>query len=54
MIDDGLDLNDLKLFALVVEHGGSGSAAAAPVARRIFDAWMGPAPVAASPAEQRP
>jgi penicillin-binding protein 2 len=27
-------------LALVVEHGGSGSAAAAPVARRIFDAWM--------------
>jgi penicillin-binding protein 2 len=36
-------------LALVVEHGGSGSTAAAPVARRIFDAWMGPppAPVAA-------
>ena len=32
--------------ALVVEHGGSGSAAAAPVARRIFDAWMGPPPAA--------
>jgi penicillin-binding protein 2 len=27
-------------LALVVEHGGSGSAAAAPVARRVFDAWM--------------
>lgn len=26
--------------AVVVEHGGSGSAAAAPVARRIFDAWV--------------
>lgn len=33
-------------LALVVEHGGSGSAAAAPVARRIFDAWVGPAPAA--------
>lgn len=31
-------------LALVVEHGGSGSAAAAPVARRIFDAWLGPPP----------
>ncbi len=31
-------------LALIVEHGGSGSGAAAPVARRIFDAWMGPAP----------
>lgn len=38
-------------LALVVEHGGSGSAAAAPVARRIFDAWVGPAPAAtAAPA----
>jgi penicillin-binding protein 2 len=33
--------------ALVVEHGGSGSGAAAPVARRIFDAWMGPPPAPA-------
>jgi penicillin-binding protein 2 len=32
--------------ALVVEHGGSGSLAAAPVARRIFDAWIGPPPAA--------
>lgn len=38
-------------LALVVEHGGSGSAAAAPVARRIFDAWVGPSPAAtAAPA----
>ncbi len=29
-------------IAVVVEHGGSGSAAAAPVARRIFDAWLLP------------
>ena len=35
--------------ALVVEHGGSGSAAAAPVARRIFDAWLGPPPANAAP-----
>lgn len=27
-------------LALVIEHGGSGSVAAAPVARRILDAWM--------------
>ena len=27
-------------LAVVVEQGGSGSLAAAPVARRIFDAWM--------------
>jgi penicillin-binding protein 2 len=33
-------------LALVVEHGGSGSTAAAPVARRIFDAWIGPPPAA--------
>lgn len=37
-------------LALVVEHGGSGSRAAAPVARRIFDAWMGPPPADAVPA----
>ncbi len=29
-------------LAVVVEHGGSGSRAAAPVARRIFDAWVKP------------
>lgn len=29
-------------LAVVVEHGGSGSKAAAPVARRIFDAWLAP------------
>ena len=37
-------------LALVIEHGGSGSAAAAPVARRILDAWLlrdRPAPLAA-------
>lgn len=33
-------------LALVVEHGGSGSSAAAPVARRIFDAWIGLPPSA--------
>lgn len=29
-------------LAVVIEHGGSGSKAAAPVARRIFDAWLAP------------
>ncbi|KAA2283936.1 penicillin-binding protein 2 [Arenimonas fontis] len=28
--------------AVLVEHGGSGSRAAAPVARRILDAWLSP------------
>jgi penicillin-binding protein 2 len=27
-------------LVVVVEHGGSGSKAAAPVARRILDAWL--------------
>lgn len=30
--------------AVVVEHGGSGSAAAAPVAQQLIDAWLGPPP----------
>jgi len=30
--------------AVLVEHGGSGSGAAAPVARRILDAWLLPPP----------
>ncbi|KFN50112.1 penicillin-binding protein 2 [Arenimonas composti] len=34
--------------AVLVEHGGSGSGAAAPVARRILDAWLLP-PVEAPP-----
>ena len=38
-------------LVVVVEHGGYGGATAAPIARRIFDAWLlgempGPAPVA--------
>ncbi len=28
-------------IAVVVEQGGSGSQSAAPVARKIFDAWLG-------------
>lgn len=31
-------------LAVVAEHGGSGSKAAAPIARRIFDAWLLPKP----------
>lgn len=31
-------------LAVLVEHGGSGSRAAAPVARRILDAWLVPPP----------
>lgn len=27
-------------IAVVVEHGGSGGSVAAPIARRVFDAWM--------------
>ncbi len=30
-------------LAVVVEHGGSGGGVAAPVARRILDAWLSPA-----------
>lgn len=32
-------------LAIVVEQGGSGSQSAAPVARKIFDAWLGTTPV---------
>ena len=36
--------------AVVVEQGGSGSASAAPVARRIFDAWLtGPTATESAP-----
>lgn len=31
--------------AVVVEHGGSGSSAAAPVAQKLIDAWLGPEPL---------
>lgn len=37
-------------LAIVVEHGGSGSGAAAPIARRILDAAFGPTPAPAEPA----
>ena len=36
--------------AVVVEHGSSGSKAAAPVARRILDAWLSRNPPAVAPA----
>jgi penicillin-binding protein 2 len=39
-------------LAVVIEHGGSGSGAAAPVAQRIFASYFGsPLPGAAAPAE---
>lgn len=40
-------------IAVVVEQGGSGSQAAAPVARRIFDAWLGGAGNGESGTENR-
>lgn len=39
-------------LAVVVEHGGSGTAAAAPVARKIFDAWVLRDRAAAPPLEE--
>jgi penicillin-binding protein 2 len=36
--------NPTLALAVLVEHGGSGSGAAAPVARSIFDAWLVPPP----------
>lgn len=36
--------NPTLALAVLVEHGGSGSRAAAPVARSIFDAWLVPPP----------
>ncbi|HBK54806.1 MAG TPA: penicillin-binding protein 2 [Xanthomonadales bacterium] len=42
------DAPELAL-ALVVESGGSGSLTAAPVARRIFDAWLAEEPGAEQP-----
>src|SRR5690606_39555834 len=37
-------------LAVVVEHGGYGGATAAPIARRIFDAWLlGEMPVMPGP-----
>ena len=33
--------NPVIAVAVVVEHGGHGSRAAAPVARRVLDAWLG-------------
>jgi penicillin-binding protein 2 len=40
-------------LAVVLEHGGSGSHAAAPVARKILDAWLLP-PGAAKPKDAAP
>ncbi len=36
--------NPTIAVAVLVEHGGSGTRAAAPVARRILDAWLVPPP----------
>ncbi|MGH8528449.1 MAG: penicillin-binding protein 2 [Nevskiales bacterium] len=30
--------------SVLAEHGGHGSSAAAPIARKVFDAWLGPPP----------
>jgi penicillin-binding protein 2 len=35
--------------AVVIEHGGSGSSAAAPVAQQLIDAWLGPPPETGEP-----
>ncbi len=42
--------------SVLAEHGGHGSSAAAPIARKVFDAWFGPPPepVAAKPKPGRP
>ena len=47
--------NPRYAIAQIVEHGGGGSAAAAPIARDIlgFALYGGPAPLSAYPAEQR-
>lgn len=37
--------------AVLVEHGGYGAAAAAPVARKVMDAWLGPDGLAPQPAQ---
>ncbi|NLA66799.1 MAG: penicillin-binding protein 2 [Gammaproteobacteria bacterium] len=42
-------------LVVVVEHGGYGGATAAPIARRIFDAWLlGEMPEAPAPADGEP
>src|SRR5690606_18173320 len=42
--------NPTIALAVVVEHGGYGGATAAPIARRIFDAWLlGEMPVIPGP-----
>ena len=38
--------------AVVVEHGGSGSSAAAPLARIVMDAYLGDAPVPTAPGKR--
>lgn len=41
-------------LAVVVEHGGSGSAVAAPMARKVLDAWLNEPEQAAPKADQEP
>jgi penicillin-binding protein 2 len=41
--------NPTIAIAVLVEHGGSGSRAAAPVARKILDAWLLPPPEEPAP-----
>lgn len=40
--------------AVIVEHGGFGSSSAAPIARKIMDAWLLPAPSAPPPVAPNP
>ena len=37
-------------IAVLIENGGSGSSAAAPVARKMIDAWLAPGPLTAEAA----
>lgn len=39
------------VVAVIVEHGGYGSVAAAPVARKVLNAWLGPDGIAPKPAK---
>lgn len=40
--------------AVIVEHGGFGSSSAAPIAKKIMDAWLLPKPTTAPLPEQKP
>lgn len=48
-------VDDPKIaLAVIVENGGGGSTSAAPVARAVFDAWLGVSPVSANVAASAP